>query len=124
MTARKYPKYVYPTGRKVIVEKRFFSRDHKNAAGIITEFNVDVEEKQLNDNLGIIREIGPSAWKYVDDGEQQAEVGDVVFISRHSGVVFRDEDDGKAFQLINDVDVFGIVDDNALIEEFKDLGDR
>lgn len=50
-------------------------------------------------------DIGPSAWKSIDDGEPWCKIGDCVQISRYSGTLIDDIEDGFVYRMINDQDI-------------------
>lgn len=50
-------------------------------------------------------DVGPSAFKAIDDGEPWCKVGDCVQISRYSGTLIDDIEEDVVYRMINDQDI-------------------
>lgn len=56
-------------------------------------------------------EIGHCAWKAIHDGEPWCKVDDLVLIAKYSGEDRIDKATGDIYRIINDEDIFAIVEE-------------
>jgi len=100
----KKAKRIIPAGHRVIVQPD--DVNEKTESGII----IAHENKNRTENAqisGVIKEIGPSAWKDFSGGEPWASVGDRVLFASNAGYVITCED--IKYRVMNDEDITAII---------------
>lgn len=94
-------------GHRVLLKmKEVQNKEKVSAGGIIlaTENKIQQEDSEI----GIIVDIGSTAWKNVGDGEPWAKIGDVVTIQRYSGKQLTRGQD--IYRVVNDEDIITLED--------------
>lgn len=95
-------------GFRVLVEKDDI--ETKTAGGIVLAVDEKLERHKVN--TGIVKSIGPVAWKAYGpsySGEPWCSIGDKVIFSRYAGVVVVDPDTAKEYTLLSDDDIAAVV---------------
>lgn len=85
----------------------------------------DIHRAVASDDIGIVRAIGPLAWRRQDlQGRKEnwsdwCNIGDKVIFARHAGKLKQDPEDGKWYMIINDEDVQCVIepDDFSSVED-------
>lgn len=97
-------------GHMVLVETQKIEEEKVSPGGIV--YKVDNKDGRLDkaQDVGKILQVGPTAWKMVDDGTPWAKVGDTVYFQRYAGKYIDPEDlglpgDKEAYRVIFDTDV-------------------
>lgn len=62
------------------------------------------ERMEMLENRAVVVAIGPGAW--FDEPEPRARVGERVFVTKFAGMMVKGPDDGVAYRLVNDRDIF------------------
>lgn len=97
---------IKPTGWRILIKPD--PAETKSPGGIIIQ-----TENRLNrvgQIFGTVVDIGPQAWKQVGDGTPWAKVGDRVSYAKYGGTVLTDPEDGEEYVMLNDQDVWAIID--------------
>lgn len=98
---------IKPAGHRVLVE--LDKIEEVTSGGIVlARENGGSRDKYAVEEASVI-EIGPQAFKAFDDGQPWCKVGDKVKIVKYSGL--RYEDNGIVFSIINDDDIFGVIEE-------------
>ena len=126
---------IYPKGNRVVIYPD--ELEEVTEGGIVIP-NMVKEHHQQGQAMGTVVAIGPDAWientTYVDrliDGEWKtverhttrylepfAEVGDRVFFARYGGLQVEGAD-GKAYRILNDLDITTKIDENVTFGDIK-----
>ena len=91
-----------PLGHRLLVRP---DRVDKVTSGGIHLADETVSMKERACRTGIIIDIGPTAWKGIDDGTPWAAIGDRIFFRQYSSASLNDKD--AQDWIINDEDVLG-----------------
>ena len=118
-----------PCGSNVVVKQLPIKQ--ATDSGIIMYSSDEQRRRQMGENVGILIEVGPMAWEYVDDDgkpftHQQAEVGDVVFFARYAGQQYTAGEimEGKRgkdepyYHLMPSADIMGVMPED-MAREYK-----
>lgn len=96
-------------GYRVLVKIKPIERksEEMSKGGIVLEIKTDsqLQREQEAISLAYVVDIGPTAFKAIDDGKPWCKVGDCVQISRYSGSLIDDVEDGSVYRMINDQDI-------------------
>jgi len=82
----------------------------KNGSVIVLPDNVRERTQMLEDKITVIAH-GAACW--IDEPEKRCEVGDVVLIPYLAGRMYKGKD-GRQYRVVNDKDVIGTVDIDAV----------
>ena len=72
----------------------------------------EIRREMAAQEEGTIVALGPTAFKDFGDGSKWCNVGDKVFIVRYSGTNFMDEETKEMFRIINDEDIYAIIQED------------
>jgi len=97
-------------GYLVVVEPE--DQEKKTESGIIIP-----QKQRAEQEIGRLVAIGPLAWSDHGKGEPWAEVGDRVLYSKYGGKMIDDPGSGIRYRVINDEDIFAVVDSEADINQ-------
>lgn len=100
---------IHPTGFRVLVE--LADVEKKSKGGIILTHEGGESVHKRGQETAVVVELGPTAFKAYDDGQPWCKVGDKVRIIRYSGNVIEDTDTGKMYSIINDEDIYAVLED-------------
>ena len=81
--------------------------EEKSKGGILLEIKTDKQLQREQEAMteAYVMDIGPSAFKGFDDGIPWCKKGDCVLISRYSGILVDDVEEGYVYRMINDQDI-------------------
>lgn len=99
---------LHPAGHRVLV--KLPDIEEKTESGLIVSWGEKSIADQKSTQIAEVIEIGPNAFRAFDDGEPWCKVGDMVFVAKYSGEDRKDPDSGAVFRIINDEDIFAIVE--------------
>lgn len=100
---------IKPVGHRVLVEVKV-KKESKGGIVIVT----DEKAARVHMETGILRAVGPNAWKAFDGGEPWAKVGDHVYFSKFGGKMVKDpnsDSDESEFFILNDEDILGLIEE-------------
>jgi co-chaperonin GroES (HSP10) len=100
---------IVPTGFRVLVELDRLEKT--STGGIILAREGGDRRHQAGQETATVVALGPTAFKGFDDGEPWCKVGDRVRIVRYSGNTIEDEKNEKMYSIINDEDVYAVIED-------------
>lgn len=96
-------------GYRVLVKLKQLEKqpEERSNGGIIIEVKTDAKLKREQEAMteAYVIDIGPSAFKAFDDGKPWCKVGDCVLISRYSGALVDNVEEGQVYRIINDQDI-------------------
>lgn len=102
-----------PCGHRILVEQEQYEEHDEvfkraRAAGI--EISKDPKTRyQESVDIGIVLQVGPTAWKDFGDSPWAA-VGDKVYFAKHAGKQVEDpENKDKHYVILNDEDVVAVI---------------
>lgn len=105
-------------GYRVLVKVKPIEKKHDEISkgGIVLEVKTDskLQREQEAISLAYIVDIGPTAFKAIDDGQPWCKVGDLVQISRYSGSLVDDVEEGCVYRMINDQDIQAVFPDEGI----------
>lgn len=109
-----------PVAHRILVQlERVDDGEQRSAGGIITRRSLTDSELQRDmaaQEEGTVVAIGPTAFKDFGGGEAWCKEGDKVFIVRYSGTNFVDKETGDMFRIINDEDIYAIIQEDKVDE--------
>lgn len=118
-----------PCGSYVVVKQLPVKKTTES--GLIIHSDDEQKRRQMGENVGILTEVGPMAWEYVDENgktftHEQAKVGDVVFFTRYSGVQYSENEimkgqrtkDETYYHLMPSADIMGVMPEE-MAKEYK-----
>lgn len=109
---------VKPVGFRVLVKLKKISQEieQKTASGIITAVKTidNIKREQRATQEAYVVELGPTAFKAFDDGNDWCAKGDCVLISKYSGDDLDDVEDGEIYRIINDRDIEAVFPEDGL----------
>jgi len=79
---------------------------------IKTDYQLQLEQEAMAE--AYVVDIGPSAFKAFDDGLPWCRIGDCVLISRYSGTLVDDIEEGCVYRMINDQDIQAVFPEEGL----------
>lgn len=102
-----------PAGHRVLVKLKEIEKveEKKSKGGIVLEI-VDSSQhrrEQFATTDAYVMALGQNAYKGFDDGKPWCKVGDLVKIAKYAGENIEDEDTGIIYRVINDEDVFVVL---------------
>lgn len=91
-------------------------KEEISKGGIVLEIKSDskLQREQEAITKAYVMDIGPSAFKAIDDGDPWCKVGDCVQISRYSGSLIDDVEPGCVYRMINDQDIQAVFPEEGL----------
>lgn len=104
---------ITPTGHRILIEQEDLHEHddvYKSAksSGIIVQLDRNVKAQEGVD-VGLVRKIGPTAWKDFG-GEPWCKVGDKVVFAKYAGKSVEDPaDKEKHFTILNDEDIVAVI---------------
>lgn len=98
-----------PTGHRVLV--RLLMAEEKSSGGIIVMRESDRDRHTKGMQEATVMELGSNAYKAFDDGHPWCAVGEKVMIAKYSGEDRKDPATGEIYRIINDEDVFAIIEE-------------
>ena len=109
-----------PVAHRVVVQlAKVDDGEQISKGGIITRASLtesELRREMSAQEEGIVVAIGPTAFKDFGGAEAWCNVGDKVFIVRYSGTNFIDEETGDMFRIINDEDIYAIIQEDKVHE--------
>ena len=96
---------IKPVGYSLVVEPEQI--EEKTESGIVLGTPEQLEREQMRQTDGVVLAIGPMAFH--DEGYKRCKVGDRVVMKAYAGMM-RKGVDGKAYRIIADTDVIGILE--------------
>jgi co-chaperonin GroES (HSP10) len=102
---------IHPTAHRVLVELIYVDEEEKSSGGIIVTTSKFHEARKRAMQEAFVVEIGPTAFRAFDDGVPWCKVGDRVMIAKYSGEDRADEDTGTVLRVINDEDIFAVLEE-------------
>ena len=96
-----------PVGFRVLVE--VLTEEKITSGGIILPETEEMKRRDAGSEVGVIKAIGPTAWKAYDNGLLWAKVGDKIAFARYSGKEF--VDNKTRYRIILDEDVICKIND-------------
>lgn len=100
---------IKPTGFRVLVELDLIEKT--STGGIILGSADGGRRAQTGQETATVVALGPSAFKGFDDGQPWCKTGDRVRIVRYSGNIIEDPETKKFYSIINDEDIYAVIDD-------------
>lgn len=98
---------VEAVGHRVIVKVKPIEKKHDELSkgGIVLEVKTDskLQREQEAISLAYVIDVGPSAYR--DEPVPWCKIGDLVQISRYSGALIDNVEEGCVYRVINDQDV-------------------
>ena len=89
-----------PLGRAVLVEP--YEPEIKKSTIVMPD---SVKERTaMVETRAVVVAVGPACWD--DESDPRAIPGDIVLIAKFAGVMAKGINDGKAYRLVNDRDIF------------------
>lgn len=96
---------IKPTGGHILVLPD--KVEETTAGGIVLPESAR-DKEQAAATTGVLIDVGPSAWKDLDNGEPWAKIGDRVSYGRYAGVVLTGKDLVN-YTLLNDNDILALL---------------
>lgn len=119
-----------PCGSQVLVKQMPVKAT--TAGGIITSSSDDLRRQQMGEDVGVVVEVGPMAWEYVDEAgktftQPQANIGDVVIFQKYAGKQFtegeimegRRKQDEPYYHLMSSADIIGVMPED-MAKQYKE----
>ena len=98
---------IVPTAHRVLVQLEPVEETTKG--GIIISSSDTRKREQVAQETATVVKIGPTAFKDFGDGTPWCKEGDKVKIVRHSGNIIKDPDSDNMYSVINDEDIYAIL---------------
>lgn len=99
-----------PVGHRILVQLEAF--EEITDSGIVLATHSERKRQQAGMDIGTVLALGPNAFLAFDDGKPWCEVGDKVRFVRYSGNQFKSDDGKIEYSIINDEDIYAIVEDD------------
>lgn len=100
-----------PCGHRILVSLPLLEEEEKTDSGIIIANKANAEVRSKSMQQATVEMLGHTAFKDFGDGKPWVKVGDTVMIAKYSGEDQVDKEDGKIYRIINDEDIFAIIED-------------
>lgn len=102
---------ITPVGHRVLVKLSPVEEEEKSEGGIIIASGAPRDARRRATQEATVVKLGANAFKDFSDGEPWCSVGDLVLIAKYSGEDREDKETGDIFRIINDEDIFAIVEE-------------
>jgi co-chaperonin GroES (HSP10) len=107
-----------PAGYRILVKSKPIEKEvvEKSAGGIITAINTEstLQRKQEAGTEAYVMHVGSESYFDVGSAKPWCKVGDLVVISKYSGVLIDMDDGDSVYRAINDKDIIGVFDGEEL----------
>lgn len=100
---------ITPCGHRVLVKLKVFEEKTESGIIIATEDMKDAHQRAMQE--AYVVSLGPTAFKDFGNGSPWCRVNDLVLISKYSGEDRIDPDTKEVYRIINDEDVFAILEE-------------